>query len=91
MAEHSFQRSNLLGFKEIMGMTALEASHTLPTVVFPSSPFSPVLISYHVVITNIPVNRMTDKYINVCCRPKHNSLKEKWGQSIPGTTSLTSV
>jgi hypothetical protein len=59
LAEHLFQRSNLFGFKGIMGMIALQASHTLPTVAFPSSPFSPMPKSDHVVITNTPVNRMT--------------------------------
>jgi len=42
LIEHLFQRSNLLGFKGIMGMIALQASNSLPTVVIPSSPFYPI-------------------------------------------------
>jgi hypothetical protein len=37
-----FQRSNLLGLKGKKGMIALEASNSLPSAVFRSSPFYPM-------------------------------------------------
>jgi hypothetical protein len=65
LVEHLFQRSNLLGFKGIIGMIAIEASNSLPTIVFLSSPFYPMqkeLVSGNKLtcgFTNTPVNKMT--------------------------------